>query len=174
MLEAKIALENLVNLKFLTPGIILFSKIVVIVFALALFLSICFFLKRSSWAKFRFLMDFTEFLTYQPYGVKRLDKIWAKIAKRLETGSESEYKLAIIEADALLNEVLERTGLKGETLGERLKQLTVKILPNIEDAWEAHKMRNNIVHDPDYRFNLDQARKTLAIYEKSLQDLQVF
>ena len=119
-------------------------------------------------------MDITEFLTYRPYGLKRLDKIWAKIGKRLETGSEAEYKLAIIEADALLNEVLERTGLKGETLGERLKQLTVKSLPNIENAWEAHKTRNNIVHDPDYRFNLDQARKTLAIYEKSLQNLQVF
>jgi len=174
MLEAKIMLENLVNLKFLTPGIILFFKIAVIVFALILFISICFFLKRSSWVKFRFLMDFTEFFTYRPYGVKRLDKIWAKIAKRLEMGSESEHKLAVIEADSLLNEILERTGVKGEALGERLKQLTVKLLPNIEDVWEAHKIRNNIVHDPDYRLTLDQAKKALAIYEQALQDLQAF
>ena len=174
MLEAKIILENLVNLKFLTPGIILVFKVAVIIFSLVLFVSICFFLKRTSWSKFRFLMDLTEFTTYRPYGAKRLDKIWARIVKRIETGSASEHKLAVIEADSLLNEILERTGAKGETLGERLQQLTAKILPNIEAVWEAHKIRNNIVHDPDYRLTIDEARKALSIYEQALRDLQAF
>jgi len=45
-------------------------------------------------------------------------------------------------------------------------------LPNLEEARAAHQTRNNIVHDPNYRLSLDEARKILAVYEKSLIDLQ--
>jgi len=120
------------------------------------------------------LQDMTEFLTYRPYGVKKIVKIWSKIKGRLESGSESEYKLAVIEADSILNDILERMGFKGETLGNRLKQVTTAILPSIEEVGEAHKIRNNIVHDPDYKLTLDQTQKALEIYERALRDLQVF
>lgn len=120
------------------------------------------------------MQDMVEFLTYQSYGVKKIAKIWLKIKRRLEAGSESEYKLAVIEADSMLSDILEKMGFKGETLGNRLKQVTTDILPSIEETWEAHKIRNNIVHDPDYKLTLDQAQKALEIYEQALRDLQVF
>jgi hypothetical protein len=119
------------------------------------------------------LQDLVEFFTYRPYGAKRMNKAWNKILQRLETGNESEYKLAIVEADDLLNSTLERMGYAGEDLESRLANLTAIILPGIQDVKEAHRIRNNIVHDPDYRLSLHDARNTIEIYEKALKDLQV-
>lgn len=167
-------LEDLIYLKFITPGILLSLKIIFIVISLFFLVIIFYSLRKSSWLKNRFLQDMVEILTYRPYGIKKMAKIWSKIKGRLETGSESEYKLAVIEADSMLNDVLERLGFKGEILGDRLKQVTTDILPNIEETREAHKVRNNIVYDPDYKLTLDQARKVLKIYEQALRDLQVF
>lgn len=167
-------LENLIYLKFIPPGILLFLKIILIVISLFFLVIIFHSLRKSSWLKNRFLQDMVEILTYRPYGVKKMAKIWSKIKGRLEAGSESEYKLAVIEADSILNDVLERMGFKGEILGDRLKQVTTDILPNIEETREAHKVRNNIVYDPDYKLTLDQAQKVLKTYEQALRDLQVF
>jgi len=167
-------LENLSYLKFMPPGIFLSLKIIFIV--ASLFLLFIFFrsLRKSTWLRYRLWEDMLEFLTYRPYGIKKIAKIWSKIKGRLEAGSESEYKLAVIEADSMLNGILARMGYKGEGLGDRLKQLTTDILPNVEETREAHKIRNNIVYDPDYKLTLDQAQKVLKIYEQALQDLQVF
>ncbi|MDP2864606.1 MAG: hypothetical protein Q8N73_03070 [bacterium] len=166
--------ENLIYLKFVPPEILLSLKILCIVIFLFFLVIIFYSLRKSSWLINRFLQDTVEFLTYRPYGVKKIVKIWSKIKGRLESGSESEYKLAVIEADSILNDILERMGFKGETLGNRLKQVTTAILPSIEEVGEAHKIRNNIVHDPDYKLSLDQAQKALEIYEQALRDLQVF
>jgi len=157
-----------------TEGIFLILKIIFIVIALAFFGSIIFLLLKNSWLKRRFLEDIIEIVTYRPFGVKKTFKQWAKISKRLEAKKEAEYKLAIIEADSLLNDILERMGYKGEMIGDRLKQLDSTILPNIEELWQAHKTRNNVVHDPDYSLTFDQAKKTVAIYEKALRDMEMF
>jgi len=155
-------------------SIIFGIKIIFIIFALIFFGSIIILLLKNSWLKRRFLEDLIEIITYRPFGVKKTFKQWAKIIKRLDTGREAEYKLAIIEVDGLLNDVLEKMGYNGETIGERLKQLDSTTLPNIEQVWEAHKIRNNVVYDPDYKLTFDLAKKTVATYEKAFRDLELF
>ncbi len=155
-------------------GWILILKTILIVFSLLFLTGIVLFLSRSSWLKIIFLFDIFEFFTYRPFGVKKIIKAWNKIMARLETGLESEYKLAIIEADSMLDDTLKRMGYGGETLGERLGKLTSATLPNIEEVKKAHQTRNNIIHDPDYRLSLDEAKKVLAIYEQAFKDLQAF
>lgn len=167
-------MENIISY-LISPsfsGWLLIFKILFIVFGLILIGFIIFVLVKTTWLRRLILWDLQEFLTYRPYGVLRIAKQWAKTLARLETGMESEYKLAVIEADSLLYEILNKMGFSGETLGEKLDKLTTVSLPNLEDIREAHKIRNNIVHDPDYRLSLEEARKILAIYEKALSDLQ--
>ena len=139
-----------------------------------LFVSIVIFAFRSNWLKYLVLEDSAEFLSFKPYGAKRIVNVWNKIMKRLETGIESEYKLAILEADTILDNTLKRMGFGGETLGERLGNLTLATLHNLEDVERVHKIRNDIVHDPNYKISLDEAKEILAIYEKALRDLDVF
>ncbi len=153
-------------------GWLLIIKIIFLFFS-AFFLGfIIWALTNTSWFKKAFLQDLIEFSTYKPYRIRKFKKEWEKLRKRLETGLESELKLAVIEADTLLNETLKRTGYPGESLGERLDKVTTDILPNLEEVRKAHELRNNIIHDPTYRLGLEETKKTLAIYEKTLIELQ--
>lgn len=146
---------------------ILFVAIVLILFGFIIFA-----LANTLWLKRLVFWDLQEFLTFRPFGVRRIVREWLRIKARLDTGQESEYKLAVIEADSVLDEILKGMGFGGESLGERLERLTLASLPNLENAKSVHKTRNNIVHDPNYRLSLDEAKKVLAIFEKSLTDLQ--
>ena len=139
-----------------------------------LFLCLIFWgLFKTSWLKEALLMDLIHFFTCRPYGAKRLAKIWVKIQKRVEKGSAADLKLAIIEADKILDETLKRKGLAGETLGDRLKQLKPDIV-DLDSIWQAHKVRNNIVHDPDFKLDKAEAQKILTIYEKTFRGLEAF
>jgi hypothetical protein len=127
---------------------------------------------NSSWLKRLVLYDAQEFIRHKPFGVKKVAKDWSKIKSRLDTGLESEYKLSILEADSMMSDVLKRMGFAGATLGERLDKLTEVSLPNLQEVRLAHQARNNVVHDPNYRLSLDEAKKTIAIFETALLDLQ--
>lgn len=151
---------------------LLVLKILFIVVSLIFFGFIVFALVKTDWLKRLIIWDLQEFLTYRPFAVRKIVKQWREIKARLETGLESEYKLAVIEADKILDNTLMRIGFEGETLGERLTKLTVVSLPNIEEIKQVHQIRDNIIRDPDYRLNLDEAQRVIAIYEKTLTDLQ--
>ena len=162
-------------LSFITsPEFLLYSKIIFISIGIILLAAITILLSKASWLKYRMYEDWTEFFVYRPFGVKKTFKQWAKILKRLETENETEYKLAVIEADSLLDEVLKKMGIEGEVLGEKLKQIKPGILPNFEEICQAHKIRNNIVHDPDYRLDLAEAKKVVSIYEQAFRELEMF
>jgi len=158
-------LNNLTSIPF-------FLKILFLIISLFFLFGIVYFLLKTEWCKRLFLQDLVEFLSFKSYGLRKVSQTWKKIIKRLEKFSESETKLAIIEADDLLNEILERMGYSGETLGEKLKQLSEVILPNLDEVLEAHKIRSNIVHDPTYRLSFDEAKKVLKIYERALLNLE--
>ncbi|PIP24800.1 MAG: hypothetical protein COX34_02280 [Candidatus Nealsonbacteria bacterium CG23_combo_of_CG06-09_8_20_14_all_36_12] len=153
---------------------LLIAKIVAYILILLFIVAILYFLRVSSYMRFRFWQDMVEILTFRFYAVKKIEKQWQGLVKKLELPSEAEWKLAVIEAESILDETFQRMGFSGESFGERLKQVKPEQLKNLEDVWEAHKIRNNIVHDPDYRLSLDQAKKVLEIYEKALRDLGVF
>jgi hypothetical protein len=126
---------------------------------------------NTSWLKRILLWDLKEILTYRPYGIKKFKKEWKKIKERLEAGLESEIKLAVIEADSLVDKTLKNLGYTGESFGEKLDKLTPDILPNLEELREIHKIRNDIIHDPTYKLSQEEAKKALVVYEKSLIEL---
>ena len=168
--------ENLISFLISPPSNewLIIIRIIFIIVSLSLFGFIVFALLKTSWLKYIFLQDAAEILTYRPFGVRKIEKNWRKVAARLDTGSEPEYKLAVIESDNIMNEILKRMGYGGESLGERLEKLTAATLPNIEEIKDAHKVRNDIVHDPNYKLSLEQAKKTLGIFEKAFRDLEAF
>src|SRR3989338_6754732 len=123
----------------------------------------------TSWKHFVMLFDLTEFFTYRAYGTGNLGNRWKNVIGRLETASEEEYKLAVIESDNMLDESLQRIGFAGETLADRLEKVTVAIVPNLQEVKEANRIRNNIVHDPSYRLTLSEAKRIIEIYQATFQ-----
>lgn len=131
-------------------------------------------LTKSHYVQWLYGESVTDFFTRRPYGVRKVDKVWSEIMGKLKSDSESDFKLAVIEADSILDEVLKKVGYKGETLEDRLKLLSPVHYPNLEEMWRIHRIRNDIVRDPDYRLSHSGTRKILASYRKVLEDLEVF
>jgi len=91
---------------------------------------------------------------------------WAHIQALIGSESPSEWREAIIEADIMLDDMLARQGYTGDGVGERLQQVERADLNTLQDAWEAHKVRNQIAHQGS-SFDLSQtlASRTVARYE---------
>ena len=128
---------------------------------------------KTTWLKRMVIWDLHEFLTHRPFETRKAEKEWKITKNKLATEMESEWKLAVIEADKMTDSYLSQMGFGGANLGERLKKLDAAHLPNIEELKEAYKIRNNIIHDPTYKLSLEEAKKALEIYEKALADLHV-
>ena len=93
-----------------------------------------------------------------------------EINKKLTSESPSDWKISVIEADKVLDRTLEQKGYAGTSLGDRLKQMVPADLPDIyEEVWEAHKIRNKIVHEPNFEITQSEARKLVGIYERAIK-----
>ncbi|MDQ7814934.1 MAG: hypothetical protein RDU25_03990 [Patescibacteria group bacterium] len=81
-------------------------------------------------------------------------------------------KLAIFEADTLLDSGLKSLLMPGETLGERLKVACYKY-PNLRRVWWAHKLRNHLAHDSSAQISVREANQALDEFERALKILNV-
>jgi len=98
---------------------------------------------------------------------------WIQIKQKMETKNESDYKLAILEADKVFDDLLKRMMVKGKDMGGRLKQINEELLPSINKVWQSHKVRNKIAHKPDYHLSYSEAERVMENYEDALQDLKI-
>lgn len=86
----------------------------------------------------------------------------------------NDWKLAIIEADIVLDQVLKERGYVGDTLGERLRSITPSQVSSIDDAWEAHRVRNKIAHEgADFVLTKRIADQTILQYRRVFDELGV-
>jgi hypothetical protein len=102
--------------------------------------------------------------------VKKMRKRWNKIETRLESDDYSQYKIAIIEADKIVDGIFKSMNLKGNDMVERLKTLNPEQLEAEEDLEKAHKIRNQIINDPSFNIGKKEAKETLDIYAKFLTE----
>jgi len=135
--------------------------------------TIIFVLLKSHYLEWLLMQNIGEFFTFRAFGVRLINRKWQKIKSRLKTGLESEYKLAVIGADDMLNASLKRMGYAGQSLEEKMEKLSSATLSNIEEVHQAHQLRNSIVHSPDYRLSFEDAKNALDVYEKAFTDLQI-
>jgi hypothetical protein len=99
--------------------------------------------------------------------------LWESIQVHLATESQAEWKLAVIEADKLLDDITLKEGLFGATLGERLKNADETLFRTLQDAWEAHKIRNRIAHEAGYYLTRRDAQRAIGMYERVFREFKV-
>jgi hypothetical protein len=99
---------------------------------------------------------------------------WEAIRQKVTENNPESWRLAIIEADILLEETLNNAGYVGQTLGEKLKSANVQSFTTIQDAWEAHKVRNEIAHvGSDFVLTQKSARETILRFERTFREFGV-
>ncbi len=99
-------------------------------------------------------------------GVKKNSRL-EEVYIHSQSESPNDWRLAIIEADIILDGILKERGYAGSSLGERLRSITPSQLSTIDDAWEAHKVRNQIAHDgADFILTQRLAEETVNRYRR--------
>ncbi len=122
------------------------------------------------------LMYLASRLRRQPdlYGWSReeIAKRWSEIEKLMNGQSEIEFKMAVLEADKILDGGLKSLGIAGTTTGERLKVVGSNN-PKLRDLWFGHKIRNRLVHEPSYHLSRSEAVAAIKSFKQGLKDLRL-
>jgi len=96
---------------------------------------------------------------------------WIKTLGYLFSQHASDWKLAIIEADSMLESLMGDLGFGGETLGDKLKSATQENFRGLSSAWEVHAIRNRIAHEGlSYEIPQREAKRVIAIYEQIFRE----
>lgn len=138
-------------------------------------LIIYFAIKNDFWQKkiYNVFIGFRKVPDVEIDHTLKVTKEWENILKRLEAKDEANHKLAVIEADKLLDTVFKKLTIPGSTMGERLKAIPISQLPSIDNVWQVHKLRNHLVHTTEFVLTDNKAKQAIAIYKQALIELKV-
>ncbi len=96
---------------------------------------------------------------------------WRYVLGLIESPSESDWRMAILEADSMLDDLMTERGYSGESLGEKLTAARADAFLSLDNAWEAHTIRNKIAHSgSDFPFSQMESRRTMRLYETVFEE----
>jgi hypothetical protein len=99
---------------------------------------------------------------------------WKLVLEHINSEDANKWKLAILEADIILSELLDNLHLPGEGVGEKLKSVEESDFGHIEEAWEAHKIRNAIAHQgSDFLLTQKEAKRVIKLYESVFEEFEI-
>src|SRR3989338_5803916 len=104
------------------------------------------------------------------YSRKQIQERWTEIEALVDQKSAMSYKLAIIEADKLLDHTLKALGFPGENMGQRLKAACYRH-EKVRRAWFGHKLRNQLVHEASFQITYWQAKDAIRSFEAAFKAL---
>lgn len=97
------------------------------------------------------------------------------VAAKWNEISHTGARTCIMEADKLLDFCLGKVlGSKYErvSLGEKLK-LKGAMFSDLNGVWFAHKLRNKIAHELDFRVSMVEVKRALSAFKRAFVDLGV-
>jgi hypothetical protein len=108
------------------------------------------------------------------HDVSKTQLRWNRVLEQSESEDEHLWRLAILEADIMLNELLDTLGYKGETMSEKMRAVPRSAFNTIDQAWEAHKVRNEVAHGGEaYGLSARDVRTAIQRYESVFREHHV-
>lgn len=96
---------------------------------------------------------------------------WERVEALVSSDNPGDWRVAIIEADIMLDELITSMGYDGESLGDKLKRIEQSDMTTLDAAWEAHKVRNRIAHSgSDFILTNREAKRVIGLYREALQE----
>lgn len=94
------------------------------------------------------------------------DSRWQHVKQLIVSNNENDWRQAVMEGDIILDELLTRLGYVGDSVGEKLRMVNPSHFGTLNNAWEAHKVRNQIAHEGSaYQVTDRLAYRAIANYE---------
>jgi hypothetical protein len=98
---------------------------------------------------------------------------WERVIAEINSDSEQQWRLAILEADIMLNELLDSLGYRGETMADKMRSVERADFNTIDLAWEAHRARNRVAHESsEVPMNPRDARRIIDLYQRVFREFQ--
>lgn len=105
------------------------------------------------------------------HSVSKTQLRWSRILEQAHSDNDQSWRLAILEADIMLNELLDTLGYRGETMADKMKTADRATFATIDLAWEAHKVRNRIAHSGvAHELNAREVRRIISLYERVFRE----
>ena len=100
---------------------------------------------------------------------------WQELRKEAGNNPPDSYRLAIMNADTLIDALLKEAGFVGNDTAERMGRLNaIRISPHVVNGlFRAHKIRNSIAHDVAYVIDARTAERTLDLYQAFLEETSI-
>jgi hypothetical protein len=100
-------------------------------------------------------------------GDRRSNDRWMHIVQLLQSHNQNDWRQAIIEADIILEEMLDKMGYDGNSIGDKLKNVEPSDFRTLQQAWEAHKVRNRIAHmGSEFQVSHQDAERVINLYQE--------
>jgi len=98
---------------------------------------------------------------------------WDNIMKVLNSENQADFKLAVLEADRLMDDIFKKANYKGDALGERLLKVKPYMFKNLGGVFRAHLIRNRILYEGDkFELTKEKTAEVLGVYEEALKELE--
>ena len=110
-----------------------------------------------------------KYFGLRDFGKRYSVKAWKTIIKRFKTNDETQIKIALAEADKILDEILKAGAYSGDNIEERLDQVTPEKISNSQELLEAHKTAAK-AGEEDFKITSHEAYEVLKIYERTFKE----
>ena len=90
--------------------------------------------------------------------------------KLIGSDSPNDWQKAIIDADKMLEIVVNTFSVPGDNIGDKLKNIERGDFNTLDEAWQAHKIRNRIAHEHNFHLSLRDARLAIDNFEKVFRE----
>jgi len=101
---------------------------------------------------------------------QRSARVWRQIKKLLEKGGADNWRMAILEADRSMDDLIKMSGYRAATREERLAQVSAAQLPNIEEIRQAHRLARRLEQEEEIMLDEQTAYQTIGAYQKAFQE----
>ena len=100
---------------------------------------------------------------------------WKKLREDARVTPPASYTMAIMNADALVDELIQEVGFAGRDVAERFGRLNhIGLNQNVVNGiFRAHKIRNQIAHEPNFSLAAKDAERVLDLYERFLTEVKI-
>jgi len=93
---------------------------------------------------------------------------WKTIRAAMHSNDLNELRVAMIDADTLMEDLLRKQGVQGDTMAALIAEATLRGVIGTAAVSRFHRMRNRIVHESTFSPSKEELRSQLQAVDKVL------
>lgn len=102
--------------------------------------------------------------------LEKYQEYWDIVDRALNEGTNSGYKMAIIETEKILLMSMDDKKIPGKNMPEKIKNIEI-LLENTDKLNYSRAIREKLIKDPGFSVSADETREIVAGYYKAISDI---